>query len=131
MLEISSFHVPCCAAVDTFHANIVLTGSPLVKAGLVHVIATCRFAPHQLIVVLVEIHVTDGTFTFDWLSLAIGVSGTGKVGRYSWRCSKDISQFRGEKSKLVLQMLGGLENIVQDVNLVFAFVSFPVIRTAA
>lgn len=123
--------MPWRPTIDTSYPHVALTSSPLVKTRFVHVVATCRLTPHQLIVRFVKVGVADGTFTFDGLPLAIRVTSTGNIRRDGRGRSKNISQLRGQESKLILEMLGRLENRTQHVDLVFTLVPFLIIRASA
>jgi hypothetical protein len=123
--------VPRRAAVDAFHSNVPLSGSPLVETRFVHVVATCCFTPHKLIMLFVEVHVADWTFAFHRFPLAVRVFGTRNVRGYSWCCRENVSQLRGQKCKLTLKMLRCPKNVMQDIDFVFTFISFLVIRARA
>lgn len=123
--------MPRRAAVDAFHSNVPLSGSPLVETRFVHVVATCCFAPYKLIMLFVEVHVADWTFAFHRFPLAVRVFGTRNVRGYSWCCCENVSQLRGQKCKLMLKMLRCPKNVMQDIDFVFTFISFLVIRARA
>ena len=57
--QILTIHLPRRATVDALDSVTPLACSPLLEAGLVHVVAACRLAPDYLIVLLIKAHVAN------------------------------------------------------------------------
>jgi len=130
-LQAAMINLPWCPAVHTSHGIATLAGCPFIEATLVHVVPTCRLAPHKLIAIGLEVHVTYGTISLDGFASAVYILGAGRFCWYGWGAGEDLSKLGRDEGELILEMVGCFEDSVESIDFVFALVPFPVIRTGA
>lgn len=91
---------------------------PLLEALLVDVVAACGFAVDDFLGGWGEVHAADGAVVFDgFADGVVGGAGGGGFGRGSGRCfGQDLLKLGGQEGGLVLQLAGGFEDEVEDLD---------------
>jgi hypothetical protein len=123
-LKITDLHLPRGPAVDALDSIASLTSNPLLEASLVHIVATSSLTPDKVILLLIEIHVTDRALTIDRLALSVVIGCLRAVGGYGRGSLENFLKFGREQTKLVDKVFGCFENGVKGIHLVLAFMAF-------
>lgn len=90
------------------------------------IVPALSFAPDEFVVIGIQVHVADGTFTvrrFAIITFRVAVLVFCYVGWDGRSVGEDLFELRTEKCQLVDKHFRGFQDIVQRVNLVFTFVS--------
>lgn len=92
---------------------------PLVEARFVDIVATCSTTPGDLLFIF-ELHAADGTVILECLAVTILRLVAGNLRWQSWCVGEYLLELGSEKCILLLQVIWGLEDVVENVQSMFA-----------
>lgn len=98
------------------------------------VVPACGFAPDDFLCAGLEFHEADWAVAGDVFAVgggSMGWRGSDGVGEGEGGLGEDKLEFGGEEGELVLEVFGGFEDVVEDVDDVFALVAFAVVGAGA
>lgn len=125
---------PGCATVWT-RRLLCSHGDPRLHTTFVHVVATARFAVYNVVLLAVELVVTNRTLALDWFAVAIlftmRIRGICFDARNGWCVLEHFSQLRGRECKLICNFLASLEYAQHDVDDVLALIALVRMRAIA
>ena len=127
--KVYRIQLPWRSAEHTIDNRAPLARSPLIETSFVHIVSTSSLTPNELIDFSLKVHVAYGTLSVCGFSSPIFVARRSSFGWQRRGLCKYFLKLSRKECQLVLKMFWCLQDCMESIYLVLAFVAFAVIRT--